>query len=130
MLLKARTPGVGTEGDYEKAYEFWLEMWRRTFSEVDPDIQLNSDLFVTQREVSAVFLHDQVIALMGYDFRDIGLKAHRDLSYFRNYPTEVLDELQREVGGQLMMADNSRCIQIGDADMEAHSCPSSWRVSP
>jgi hypothetical protein len=104
VLLKARNPVVGTEGDYEKAYGFWLEMWRSTFSEVDPDIELHSDTFVTQREVSAIFLRDQVIALMMYDFRDLSLRAHRDLSSFKYYPAEVLDVLQHDVKGPVMMA--------------------------
>ncbi len=104
VLLKARSPEQGTEGDYEKAYAFWLDMWRTTFAEVDPDIELHSDTFVTQREVSAIFLRDQVIALMMYDFRDLNLRAHRELSSFKYYPADVLDRLRHEMKGPVMMA--------------------------
>lgn len=102
VLLKARGPGQGTEEDYDKAYSFWLEMWRSTFSEVHADINLQSDLFVTQREVSAIFLRDQVIALQMFDFRDLRLKAHRDLSYFQQFPSEVLTLLLDQGYQQIM----------------------------
>lgn len=102
VLLKARGPSQGAEEDYEKAYDFWLEMWRSTFAEVNADITLRSDTFLTQREVSAIFLHDQVIALMMYDFRDLRLKAHRDLSYFHQYPPEVLNLLASKGYDQVM----------------------------
>jgi len=102
VLLKARGPGRGTEEDYDKAYSFWLEMWRSTFSEVHADINLQSDLFVAQREVSAIFLRDQVIALQMFDFRDLRLKAHRDLSYFQQIPSEVLTLLLDQGHQQIM----------------------------
>jgi hypothetical protein len=103
VLLKARGPGRGTELDYEKAYAFWLEMWRSTFAEVDPSISLTSDTFVNQRELSAVFLRDQVIGLMMYDFRDLRSRAHRDLGYFQHFPRDVVDQLGRYGQGQVMM---------------------------
>ncbi|MFT3926260.1 MAG: hypothetical protein QM778_27185 [Myxococcales bacterium] len=102
VLLKARGPGRGTEEDYDKAYSFWLEMWRSTFSEVQADINLQSDMFLTQREVSAIFMGDQVVALQMFDFRDLRLKAHRDLSYFRHFPSEVLKLLLDQGYEQVM----------------------------
>ncbi len=96
VLLKARGPGPDREREYEKIYEFWLKMWRSTFSEVDPNFALHSDHFLTQREVSAVFSDDQVVGLLLYDFRDLRVKAHRDLSYFQHYPTDTLDTLYQQ----------------------------------
>jgi hypothetical protein len=103
VLLKARRPGVGTEDAYEKAYDFWLEMWRNAFAQVNPEILLQSDRFVTQREVSAIFLKDEVIGLAMYDFRDLRLKAHRDLSYFQHYPAEALNLLRDQGHEQVMI---------------------------
>jgi hypothetical protein len=78
-------------------------MWRSAFAEVDPELRLRSDVFLTQREVSAVFHGDCPVGLMMYDFRDLRMKAHRDMSYFKHYPSDVLEHLLAEGQEEVMM---------------------------
>jgi hypothetical protein len=103
VLLQARSPGPGTETDYERAYAFWFAMWRSTFAEVAPDTVLHSDAFLTQREVSVVLQGERVLGLMMYDFRDLRLKAHRDLGYFSHFPADVIETLKSQGHAQVMM---------------------------
>lgn len=103
MLFKAREPAPGQERAYDKAYAFWLEMWRETFASVEPTLTLHSDVFLRHREVSAIFLDGDPIGLIMYDFRDLKVRAHRDLSYFQHYPSEVLDELSARGHTQVML---------------------------
>jgi hypothetical protein len=103
VLLKAREPSPGQERAYDQAYAFWLAMWRDTFASVEPTLTLHSDVFLRHREVSAIFLHGEPIGLIMYDFRDLNVRAHRDLSYFQHYPSEILEELQARGDGQVML---------------------------
>jgi hypothetical protein len=56
---------------------------------------------------------------MMYDFRDLRMKAHRDLTYFQHYPSDVLEHLlaqgQEEVmmTGQLTVHPDWRKNKIG-----------------
>src|ERR1044071_8463796 len=93
-LLKAREPAAVFEAAYEKAYAFWLDMWRETFATVEPDLTLHSDVFLRHREMSAIFLEVRPIGLIMYDFRDLTVRARRDLSYFKHYPQDLLDQLR------------------------------------
>jgi hypothetical protein len=118
VLLKSRDPAEKVR-EYEKAYAFWLEMWSSTFSEVEPDKTLHSDPFLTLRELSAIFLRDQVVGLMMYDFRDLRVRAHRDLSYIKHYPPEALARLDAQghyrvmQGGQLTVHPDWRRSKVG-----------------
>jgi hypothetical protein len=103
VLLKAREPALGHEHAYEKAYAFWLEMWRDTFAAVQPTLTLHSDVFLRHREMSVIFLEEDPIGLIMYDFRDLSVRAHRDLSYFQHYPLEVVEELRTRGHCQLML---------------------------
>ncbi len=102
-LLKAREPTPDMERDYDKAYAFWLSMWRETFAAVDPSIQVHSDVFVRHREISAVFSHDEVVGLIMYDFRNLRVRAHRDMSHFQHFPSDVIDALHARGHEEVML---------------------------
>jgi hypothetical protein len=119
VLLKAREPAPGSERDYERAYAFWLSMWRDTFANVNPNLTLHSDVFLRHREVSVVLSDDQAVGLMMYDFRDLRVRAHRDLSAFAHYPEEVIAALRADghervmLMGQLTVHPNWRKQRVG-----------------
>jgi GNAT superfamily N-acetyltransferase len=104
VLFKARAPIPGLEREYELAYDFWLSMWRSTFREVGAAVELHSDVFLLHDEVSAILQGDRVVGLMLYDYRDLRVTAHRDLSNFSHYPPGTLEHLQSQGVHRVMLA--------------------------
>lgn len=104
VLFKTRAPAKGLAGEYERAYAFWRTMWQSTFREVNADVELHSDVFLMHDEASVVLLGDQAVGLMLYDYRDLRVSAHRDLSYFRHYPPDTIETLQAQGVYQVMLA--------------------------
>jgi hypothetical protein len=102
VLLKTRGPERGSESEYEIAYRFWFEMWRSTYAELDSGITLWSDTFLGMSEASVVFLGDQAVGLIMYDWRDLRLRAHRDTKFFQNFPAATLDALGARIDGPAM----------------------------
>jgi GNAT superfamily N-acetyltransferase len=104
VLLKTRAPVKGLADDYERAYAFWHTMWQSTFREVNADVELHSDVFLMHDEASVVLLGDQPVGLMLYDYRDLRVAAHRDISFFTHYPPDTLEALQAQGVCQVMLA--------------------------
>lgn len=102
-LIGTHNPPPSQLLDYERSYEFWAETWRATFAEVDAKAVPHSDPFLRQREISTVFDGDSVAGMMMYDWRDLRLRAHREMSFFQDYPDAALARLLAEGHGQVML---------------------------
>ena len=93
VVLHTAGPVPGQRRAYEQVYAFWRETWHATFAEVAPGRELLSDGFVLHQEACAIFRNERVIGLMLRDFRDLRLRAHRELAVFQHYPPSALDAL-------------------------------------
>jgi|GEM_PF-2736393 len=77
----------------EKAYLFWRQQWDQTFQELQVDKQNWSDDFLN-RELVGLFDNEEPVGLMLYRFLDLSRPSHRAVSYFHNYPPEVMAQVQ------------------------------------
>lgn len=94
-LLNTKDPPLAEVERVEKAYQFWHTSWNETFKSLKVDLGhgLHSDDFLS-REAIALFRHKDPIALFFAHW--VSLRpSQMNHSYFKNYPTLVLKEIQR-----------------------------------
>lgn len=76
----------------ENAYQFWRSQWDQTFEELKVSKKNWSDEFL-DRELVGLFDGEKPVGLMLYRFLDLSRPSSRDVSYFHNYPPEVLEKV-------------------------------------
>jgi hypothetical protein len=84
---------------YERIYQFWKHQWQTTFSALKEGAVLNSDAFMRQTELIGIAVGEEVVGLICLQAFDFTMAAHRDHSYFCQFPKDVItDSLSRGIG--------------------------------
>jgi len=92
-VLNTRNPSSEDElQKCESAYRLWKQAWQGTFRELNVERSLFSDDFM-DRELGGLFLGNEAVGLLLYNWFEIDRSYHREHSYFENYPTDLIAEL-------------------------------------
>ncbi|MDZ4676582.1 MAG: hypothetical protein SGI74_03650 [Oligoflexia bacterium] len=78
---------------YQSAYKLWKDVWTETIYELDGHKNIFSDDFTRQDEIGALFDGSECIMLSFFKMVDLNLTAHRDDSYFKVWPKDIIDKL-------------------------------------
>jgi hypothetical protein len=89
-IIPAKTPPAGLIPRYESTYAEWKKVWEQTFRELDGVDAFHSDDFLRQDEVCTLTYCGDPVAISLFSRKDLRLQAHRDCSYFRPFPAQVL----------------------------------------
>ena len=84
---------------YAEAYRLWKSIWAHTFkteSKIEEPEMLFSDNYLLQDEVICLFSENKAIGVVSLALLDLNCTAHRELSYFSDYPAEILEKLTIE----------------------------------
>jgi hypothetical protein len=72
----------------ESSFHFWQNSWEKTFAELNCPQSLWSDDFL-HKELGGLFINDQPIGFLLYQFLDLKRPTYQSLSYFKNYPKDL-----------------------------------------
>lgn len=74
------------------AYELWQTEWKKTFAELGVEKKLYSDDFAN-RELGGLFIGEEPIGFLLYNFINFTDAYSKDLNYFSSYDQEVLESV-------------------------------------
>lgn len=94
VILPGKTVSEKYSELYQKLFLFWKKYWQPLYKALDSQYNMSSDLFVRQSEVTGFIYNNEVIALFCMDTFNVASSAHYEHSYFKAYPTEVIDFLR------------------------------------
>jgi hypothetical protein len=80
--------------EHQKAYELWSNVWSETFRDLVGAEKVYSDDFLKSNEISALFYEDEPISVFVFNQVNMQSKAFQNLSYFKNYPSSVIEQLK------------------------------------
>jgi hypothetical protein len=87
------------------AYHCWKNVWRATLAELDNLDRVFSDDMTRQDEVGALFYEGACCGLFFHRFVDFSRPFDRDDSYFKVWPTDVLDAIAAR-GAKICIGSN------------------------
>ncbi|MFY0539078.1 hypothetical protein [Nannocystis pusilla] len=87
------------------AYRCWYESWSEAFRELGKPGPLHSDAFTRQKEMCALFIGEQCMALSFMTPVDLEYPLARADSYFHNWSDRALTSLARD--GSLVMINGN-----------------------
>ena len=92
-VINTRNPSSEDElQKCESAYQLWKKAWQGTFRELNVGKSLFSDDFL-DRELGGLFLGNEAVGFLLYNWFEINRSYHCEHSYFENYPSELMEEL-------------------------------------
>lgn len=96
VLLNTRNPDPSQIELVEKCHRFWKRSWEQTFRELRSvrGDELRSDDFL-DREVGVLVHQGEPIGLFFNNWFDISRDSVTSHSYFKNYPSEVIEHYRR-----------------------------------
>lgn len=105
VLLPGARPEPAGAKLHAAAYRCWHESWSEAFRELGKPGPLHSDAFSRQREMCALFLGEQCVALSFISPLDLEHPVARADSYFHNWTDRALTSLVRD-GSRVMVNGN------------------------
>jgi len=93
-IFKPSNLDLATEPKFQKAYELWNSIWSETFNELVGLEKFYSDDFLRSHEVSVLFYDEEPISVFLYNQLNMKSKAFQNLSYFKNYPEQVFEQIK------------------------------------
>lgn len=105
VLLPGSRPEPSGVDLHAAAYRCWYESWSEAFRELGKPGPLHSDAFTRQKEMCALFLGEQCVALSFMTPVDLEYPIARADSYFHNWSDRALTSLARD--GNLVMVNGN-----------------------
>ena len=97
VILPGKNPPGSLAKHYNAAYECWKSTWQEAALELtDIPRTLDSNEFIRQDEVMAVFDNDKCTSLGFWTEIDFNYLASRQDSYFRSWTPKTLEKLTRD----------------------------------
>lgn len=91
---------------YEATFAFWKSVLIRALIEHAKETGAHySDEFLNH-EIVCIFHENTPIGLFMFDWFDLDLAAHREHSYFKNYPAFIIDQLRQLFHSRVMSMGN------------------------
>lgn len=90
---------------YEKCYEMWKSVWKKTFLELDGSDELYSDNFTRQDKICAFFYRDTCIAMAAYRHVDFNIQNTKEDSIFSAWDDESIKSMTSE-GSHVFVCSN------------------------
>lgn len=95
-ILPSFVPPKVCEALYEASYALWKDVWRKTLFELDGTEQIFSDQFIRQDYFGVFTDGDQPVALCCFKEMQLEHQTHREDSWFKPWPADLLTSLSRE----------------------------------
>ncbi len=111
FVLPGGLPPPHLRNAWEKTYAVWHSVWKEAFQELEGSSELYSDEFTRQQNILAVFEGDQCLLSIFFREVDVGLKGHREDSYFKVWPEKCLAQLEEDYQGKILIGSNTTVAQ-------------------
>ncbi len=89
---------------YTSAYSLWQSQWSSVLKETRGLGQLFADNFTRQDEVMALVAGSECIAICCHRIVEMRNQAHKDDSYFVEWPKQVVNKLAQDYSGPMVIA--------------------------
>lgn len=99
------SPKANSQTDIKQlneVYKFWHQIWNDTFVELKGQELKYSDDFVRQDEIAVLYAEGKIVGTFSFSWFNLELSSHRNHSYFKSYPKDVLEKLEKQNLNQIM----------------------------
>jgi hypothetical protein len=103
-ILDLKNPEDIPSEQWNAAYSFWKAQWNQFIQEHKLEEHLYSDDFTRSDSAGVLYLDGKIASIILYKERDLSRESSKDDSYFKVWPTQLIEQLSHDRITKVMSA--------------------------